>query len=344
MRKKIVIRCITDKSKGFGNFTRSYTLAKSLRNLEYQIVFIINNNKTVIKKLQKSRIGYRIIPKNFTYTTEWRFINNLMNSMNSKLIVIDMREYAEYLSKKLLGKNFKVVLIDDAFCKKAYADIIFNGTIPKQFHNYKIINKNVNLYLGPKYFLASDEFEKSKKLINEICKKKKYNVLISMGGSDTRNLTLFILKSILKLHDIQITVIIGPLFKNTKKILELSHKKNIQLKFAPDKIWKEFQKADVVISKSGLTLYELALLNIPAICIVGFKHEEPNAQSFMKKGCIINLGMYNMVKREQIQKTLRRLLDDTIKRKKMCKKAEKVIDGKGLKRSIQIISKIYENY
>jgi len=65
MRKKIAIRCITDKSKGFGNFTRSYTLAKSLRNLGYQIIFIINNNKTVIKKLQKRRFSYRIIPKKF---------------------------------------------------------------------------------------------------------------------------------------------------------------------------------------------------------------------------------------------------------------------------------------
>jgi UDP-2,4-diacetamido-2,4,6-trideoxy-beta-L-altropyranose hydrolase len=344
MRKKIIIRCITDESKGFGNFTRSYTLAKSLQKLGHKIIFIINNNKTIIDKLQKKKFRYFIIPKKFTYFTEWNFIDNVMNSVNSQLIVIDMREYAESISKKLLDKNYKVILIDDAFCKKAYADIIFNGTLSKQFHNYEIVNKKTKLYLGPKYFMANEEFEKSKKSLKNICKKKKYHILISMGGSDPTNLTLVVLKSLINLSDIQITVIIGPFFKNTRKITELCNKNNVKLKFAPDKIWKEFEKADVVISKSGVTLYELVLLKIPTICIIAFKHEAKNAQFFMKKDCILNLGMYNRLKQDQIPKALKQLLDNPKKRKQLCLRSGKVIDGKGLNRTSQIISKIYDNY
>jgi UDP-2,4-diacetamido-2,4,6-trideoxy-beta-L-altropyranose hydrolase len=344
MRKKIVIRCITDETKGFGNFTRCYTLAKSLQKYGYKIIFIINNNKTVINKLQKRKFNHFIIPKNFTYSTEWNFIDDIMNSVNSHVLIIDMREYAESISKKLFSKNYKTILIDDAFCQKAYADIIFNGTLSKQFHNYKIVNKKSKLYLGPKYFLANEEFKKSKKSIKNICKKKKYNVLISMGGSDPANLTLNILKSLINLSDIQITVIIGPFFKNTQKIIELSNKNNIILKFSPDKIWKEFEKADVVISKSGVTLYELVLLKIPTICIIAFKHEAQNAQFFMNKGCIINLGMYNILKKDQLPKTLKRLLDNPEKRKQLCIRSGKVMDGKGLNRTSQIISKIYDNY
>jgi len=339
MNEKIVIRCLTEKSKGFGNFTRAFTVGEELRRKGFEIIFLVNKNKIIINKLQKKNICYNVIPQKFSYKTEWQYINNFMNSIESKVILLDMREYSDNICKKLFKKNFKVIVIDDAFCKKTYADIIFNGTLPSKHHNYEIINKNSKLYLGLKYFIAKKEFYHYKKIISNIKKKKKYNVVISMGGSDPKNFTYFILKSITSLPQIEITVIIGPFFKNIEKIRKLiKDKKNVKLKFDPNYIWKEFHKADVVITKSGITLYELAMLRIPTICLVMFEHEAANAQLFMKKGFVKNLGKKKNIKSKQIEEELKSMLEDTQKRKKMSKVGGKIVDGKGLERIIQIIT------
>ena len=44
----------------------------------------------------------------------------------------------------------------------------------------------------------------------------------------------------------------------------------------------KFKKGDLVISNSGNTLYELAIMHIPSMCITSFKHEIPYANAFSK--------------------------------------------------------------
>ena len=93
-----------------------------------------------------------------------------------------------------------------------------------------------------------------------------------------------------------------------------------------------------MISKSGITLYELAIMGIPTLCISSFKHEEPSAQKFMSKNFLINLGMQKNVDKNQIEKQLVKLLYDVKKRKIMSAQGKKIVDGKGLIRVTKIIN------
>jgi spore coat polysaccharide biosynthesis predicted glycosyltransferase SpsG len=140
------------------------------------------------------------------------------------------------------------------------------------------------------------------------------------------------------LSNIKIIIIIGPFFKDVYVINDLvKNKKNIIIKYSSENIWNEFRKADVVISKSGITLYELAIMGIPALCISSFKHEEPSAKKFMTKKVLINLGMQKTVTKNQIEKQLVGLLDNIKKRKIMSSQGKKTVDGKGLSRVTKII-------
>ena len=187
--------------------------------------------------------------------------------------------------------------------------------------------------------MANENFSKNKKTDQQIIKKKIYTVVISIGGSDPKNLTITILNAIMNLSNIKIIIIIGPFFTNISKIKNLiKNKKNIRIKTSPDKIWNEFSKADVIISKSGITLYELAILGIPTLCISSFKHEEPSAKEFMKKKFLINLGMQNKVNKSLIEKKLWQLLLDQKKRRVMSNQGKKIVDGKGLQRITKIIN------
>ena len=292
-------------------------------------------------ELHKRKFQYKIIPKSISHTTESTFITKIMLSEKYKIIIVDMREYGENLTKQLHCKDFTTVLLDDAWCKKAYADIVFNSTMIKEYEKYKKVNKTTQLFLGSKYFIANKQFYLHKKNISEICLRKKYPIVISMGGSDPTNLSLLILKSILDLPNVKITVIIGPFFKNSKELFKLTkNKKNISFVYAPSKIWKEFHKADVAITNAGSTLYELAIQQIPTLCIPVVSHQIKYAKMFEKKGFAINLGFSQYLKSTKIRNILIHLLENQPKRKKMHLSGYDIVDGKGALRTVDIIKKI----
>ena len=341
MNQKIAIRCIADPLKGYGNFNRSVVLAESLRKKDCKIIFIINQNNSIIRELQNRKFHFILIPKLFTYETEPSFLIDFMNLFKCKVIIVDMREYGEKISKSLMNKNFKIILLDDAWCKKAYADFIFNGTIIKQYHQYEKINKNAKLYLGSKYFLNDIKFQQYKKKISGIHDKKMYNVVVSIGGSDPDELSLFVVKSIMNISNIQIIVVVGPFFKNLIKLRNfVKNKNNMTVVYFPKQIWKIFQKSDIAISNAGSTLYELAIQKVPTICIAAVKHQIPYAKGFESKGFAVNLGFWKNLKSDIIEKTLMRILDEPTERKKMWLSGSKIIYGDGLSRTTNLILRI----
>jgi len=340
MKQKIAIRCITETAKGYGNLYRSITLSESLRKKGHDILFIITKNQKASKELKTRNFSFTTIPHFRSKVKECKKISKLLILRKVQTIVIDMREYSEKMSRELKKNDLRVILLDDAWCKNAYADLIFNGTFIKKFLHYKKINTDVKLFLGSKYFIADEQFLKHRKKINEIYDKMKYHVVISIGGSDPRNLSSLILKSISSLPKIDITIVCGPFFKQRSKITKISKQtKNITIISSPKNIWKIFQKADVVISNAGNTLFELSIMRIPTLCIPMIKHQEPYVKEFISRGFAISLGKPSILNQGIIQNKLKNVLNDKQLRKNMYLAASEIMDGKGLSRVVLQITK-----
>jgi len=343
MKKKILVRCITEYSKGFGNLNRCITLAEGLKRKGYKIIFLIDRKALAINEIKKKNFEYKIFKKYSRSKDEASAITNLMISNNYCSIIIDMREYGESLTKNLMNKNFEVILIDDAWCKKAYADLIINGTIVKKYHNYKKINQQSRIFVGSKYWIINKEFLKHKKKLNRIFQKDKYRIVISMGGSDPNNLSEFIANSLKTIPNLEISILAGPFFSNLTSLRKLARKKNISLIENPRKIWRKLVKGDIVLSAAGSTLYELCIMRIPTICVPIVKHQIPYAKLFSSKGFSINLGSKKRLNYAKIQNSVNFLLGNIRERKKMSKAASKIIDGKGLTRVVNEIDMFLKN-
>jgi UDP-2,4-diacetamido-2,4,6-trideoxy-beta-L-altropyranose hydrolase len=341
MKQKIIaIRCITEESKGFGHLSRCLSLGSNLKKKGFKIIFIVNKNNSVIKELEKNKFKYILIPKILSYHNEFSFILKIMNLEKIDSIIVDMREYGEKITKQISNNFFKIILLDDGWCNLLYADIIFNGTVLKKIHKYIKINKKAKLFFDSKYFVTNLEFQKHKKKSLDINEKKKYDVTISMGGSDPNELTLKVVNSIIDLKNINLKIIIGPFYKNLKKLEKLiENKKFCSIIKSPDNIWKYFKKSDVVISNAGSTLFELAIQKIPVISISAVEHQILYANEFSKKGFSINLGFYKKIEEENIHVALSELLRNKAKRKKISYLGNNLVDGKGLSRTSNMITK-----
>ncbi len=344
MNKKLIFfRTITYPKTGFGNLSRSLILANGLKNKGYLIKFLINQNALAVKEIKKRKFNYIFIPKFSSKIKETNYISRKMKKENSKIIVVDMRQYGEIISKNLMKYNFNVILLDDAWGEysKAYADLIFNGTMVSKYHKYEKINKKSRILTGPKYWIMNEQFIKNQKTISEIGQKKKYNVVISMGGSNVGDLSSFIVKSILNLEKIFISVIIGPFFKKNNELVKLSQMtKKLKLVYSPSNIWNEFKKADIAISSAGNTLYELSVQRIPTISIAVVTHQVPYLEIFSSKNLCLNLGYKDKITPQKIKNSLIFLLENPNKRKQMFRSAVQIVDGKGFVR----VTKIMDNY
>lgn len=333
-KNTIIIRSLTEPKTGYGHLFRAITLCSELEKLGYKVIHLINKNSKAIHELTTKKFSYFIIPKFSNKKAESAYISNFMRKKGIDLIIIDMREFGESLSKNL-WKKFKVILIDDAWVKNVYADIIVNGTIIKNYHNYKKVNKNSQIFAGPNYWITKKEFLKFKRRVSDIKKRKKYTIVISLGGSDYDNLSSRLLKWLAVISNLQIIIILGPFFKHSSQFIK---SKNITIINSPKAIWKEFIKGDLAISNAGSTLYDLSILKIPTICISVVPHQMPYANEFSSRGFSINLGYKSKLTRKKIINSVQTLLENHHKRTMMCKAAN-IIDGKGLFRTVNLIDR-----
>jgi len=337
--KKITIRCLTLPSKGYGNFSRCLTIAESLSQHNCVVSFVIDYNKFVINELKKRKFHFISIPLSKSTFQKTNLFKNYLQQHDLDLCIIDMREYGEILSKYFYNNIF-TILFDDAWCKNAYANIIFNGTNVKKYHEYKLKNLRSKLFLGSKYWISNKNFLSSRKSKHKIINKKIYSIIISMGGSDPKNFSLFILKSLLDIKNIKIKIILGPFNKNKKSILKIiENRNNINLIISPEKIWNEFSNSDLVICNAGNTLFELAILGIPSISIPAFKHEVEYSREFEKNKFSINLEKPTSRK---IQLFVEKILKNSKYRRSASQCGKKIVDGKGLSRVLKIITQYSE--
>ena len=146
-------------------------------------------------------------------------------------------------------------VIDD-LNRKNYADIILN----QNFSSKIVINKkikNQKFLLGPKYCLLNKNYLKNK--IPQTSKNIK-EILIFLGGSDSKNITSKILKIIsnIKFEKLNFKVIIG---QNNKKyqyiIKNFSKYKNIDLLFNIDSLTNLIKNSDFIVSSLGTVLWEI---------------------------------------------------------------------------------------
>jgi len=315
---------------GSGHFFRCLSLAKKLKKRGKKVIFLISNKKE-FQSHGKIKFPFLVL-KNKTEKRKIQECKELMSKI--KCMIVDLQSNEEDYGEKLQNEN--VVIIDDIGKKKIYSKIIINGSVVKKFHKYKIQNKDTKLLLDSKYMILREEFVKERKELKKL-KKKITNILLIFGGSDEKNITLKILPFCLK-KNLKITVVLGPTNENKQKIMDVIKKESkVKLVINPKKIAKLFSKQDLVISSTGITIYELACLGIPTIMIPINSAQKETAKEMERKefGKIIYLEKLNFKKLEQIYLKF----NDLNYREKMFNSGRNIIDGKGVERITNMMEK-----
>ena len=200
-----IIRADSNKKIGIGHIIRAKNLGIFFREkgIKSKIITRSNNISSYFSNFKKNEILF--LKKNFSFYMEKKIILNIFKKTNNKkkFFIIDLLNYTKYISliKQLKNNNVKIILICDHMKKVIFpAELIVNAN-PCQLR-YKYNSKKITYLVGPKYIIMDKSYLNKKKIY---FKKKIKKILLTVGGTDQKNL-IFSIIQILENYDLELSV------------------------------------------------------------------------------------------------------------------------------------------
>lgn len=226
----------------------------------------------------------------------------------------------------------KLMIMDDNGENSEYdCNAILNQNLHASADMYVSRAPSTNLLLGTDYVLLRREFKKWIVTSNR-CDDTGRNVLVTMGGVDSGNITLRCLDALDALsEDINVKVIVGSTNPN-RGIIEgrlRSFRHQSAIMSSSCNIAQIMWQTDVAITAAGSTCWELAFMGVPMLEIAIADNQRSVGTSLAERGVAIDLGWYEAISAADIAMQLAMLLPDTAKRKTMSRKGRLLVDGLG---------------
>jgi len=249
----VVFRVDWGEKIGLGHLKRSLVYAKNFKNVVY------------ISKSTKN-----LTPYPFYHIEDESQFFELVKKLNPTQVIIDNYQFnLEYQKEfKKLFANIKLSIFDDEY-KKYYCDEILN--VAPFTKKYRYQNPNIVKIVNP---LIREEFFNAKKL-----KLKKEGIFISLGGVDSKGLTLKLIK-LLKTY--KLNIYITSQNKKLKIVKKYKNHKNINL-FIDKDVAKGMASSKFGIITPSTIAYEALFMRLDFIAIQTAKNQKEMVKYLRKK-------------------------------------------------------------
>ena len=279
------IRVDVNNIIGTGHIFRCISIAEALRELGEDVTFFMADNNGV--SLLEGRFPYIILD------TDWRDMNSelailrdILVQENAKKLIIDSYQVTEnYLSE--IRKYVKTIYIDDV--NAFYYDVDELICYANYYRNNKYEERyfKTKLLLGCNYVPLRKEF---RNVPDKVIKKDVEELLIMSGGTDSYNFIGNILENIDSYQYKRVNAICGRYNANYDVLYKKYNGTNVSIVRSTDNIIDYMLSADIAISASGVTLYELCACGTTTLSYVMADNQIDNAVQFDKDGIISYMG------------------------------------------------------
>ncbi|WP_270446840.1 hypothetical protein [Fusobacterium varium] len=297
---------------GFGHITRCSALYEEIESRDIEVLFVIFGKN--IADLLK---GKKYLSK------DWKDREFLKFFLKEDDYIIIDSYLADIEIYKFISESTKKCLYIDDNNRISYPKgIILNPVLYDD-----VVYKTENIVLqGKDYIILRKEFLETTTEAVE----KNIDVLITLGGTDIRNLTPKLLQIIKRINSkLKIAVVIGKAFDNIEKI-EKEKNDNIEFYYSLSalEMKKIILKSKNIICGCGQSINELLYLKANFFPIVIADNQEKNVAFLYKNKIVGEVLRYN--------KSFFEI--ESILRKFMFQKNEvyNLIDGKGIKRIMKL--------
>ncbi len=258
----IIFRVDSSSKIGLGHIMRCLALAKQYK--KDNIIFATRNlSGNVNNKIHQQNYQIHNLISNKSQE-----LAQVIKKLNMDMVVFDHYDI-DYSFEKIIKEDtgIKILSFDDTY-EKHYCDILLNHNIYAKYDHYKnLVPDFCEIRCGAKYTLIRDEFRQikpKKRTIN----RNNPTVFVAMGGSDTTNISLSVLKILTKFDNITINLATTSANKNLAQLQKFSKAHyNINININNENIANIMDNSDFAIITPSVIVYEVMYLNLPFIAI-----------------------------------------------------------------------------
>lgn len=279
----LVFRVAAGTDIGLGHLMRCLALAHSANEEGIPVRFILNAAATQLARQRHDWVGaIEVMPDGLSETDELDWLAARVEPTD--VLILDGYQFGQDYRVRCRQMSAKLVCFDDAnLTINLHADLVINSSQAAQKGFYQQYAPDAQLCLGPDYQLLRRDFW----LIPDVPLLQRPSLTIMMGGSDTANITLPLLKALtIRQAPMPIRVITGAAYPHLTALqawladteLQVQHIHNCQ------------QMADVLVysklavAAAGATQFELFACQTPALLVTVADNQHASTQAATAQG------------------------------------------------------------
>lgn len=334
----LFIRADATPRMGAGHLMRCLALAQAWQAQGGEVTFITAcNNATLLQRLAAEGFNRLVLAQAYPAQEDWETTSQAVAKHSDAWVVVDGYHFSPEYHQKIKETGPQLLVIDDmAHLGHYYADVVLNQNLLVEQPTYSCA-PSTRLLLGPRYALLRREFWPWRGWRREIPETAR-KILITLGGSDPDNQTLKVLKALKQLGtgELEAVIVAGANNPHLHQLKVAAHHSPFPLRLAHNAtnmpelmVW-----ADMAVSASGSTCWELALMGLPALLLVVAENQRPLATALQSSGIALNLGTASELDAAMLKNSLKKLGEDGVLRSAMAQRGQKLVDGNGAARVV----------
>lgn len=341
--KSLILRTDASTQIGLGHLMRCLALAQAWKDAGGEVTFITTcRSEGLLQRLRDEGFYINLLSSAYPDTADWNSTRDILAGHPGAWVVLDGYNFDDDYQQMVKEAGHQLLVIDDIAHLKHYcADILLNQNLHAEQLRY-VCESYTRLLLGTRYVLLRREFLAWKKWHREIPKVAR-RVLVTLGGGDPENNTLKVIQVLqeVDITDLEATVIIGASNPHIRVLQDAIKQSGIPIRLAHDvKNMPEMMAwADVAVSGSGTTAWELLFMGTPALFLILADNQSYIVNYIENQELGKNLGRVGNTSSEILAKVVTSLAKDFNLRAAISRKSRQLVDGQGVQRVISAIQK-----
>ncbi len=339
----VLIRADADGQIGSGHWMRCLALAQACRDSGDQVVLSAASRVPSLEGRWAAE-GVEIVrnPAARGSLRDAEHLAVLARHRCSSWIVLDGYAFGQEYQRAVKESGRQILLVDDVGGQKEYStDVILNQNIHASEDLYRGRASSSRLLLGLRYTLLRREFRSRARPSRNGSRRRR--ILVTLGGGDPDNVTLKVIRALQGLgrEDVEVKVVVGGAHPDPQGLAAAvaGGRVPMTLERHVTDMPGLMAWADLAVTGSGSTCWELAFMGLPSLLLVLADNQRELARGMDQRGAALNLGWHRSVSRKDIRQGVEGLLLSPERRAAMAARGRKLVDGRGALRVLSFMKK-----
>jgi len=337
---ELIIRADASPQIGTGHVMRCLALAQAWQDAGGTALFAAASMPPALaERLQQEGLSVASLEVQPGSAEDAQQIAALAQEVSATWVVVDGYSFGAAYQHTIKGAGLQLLFVDDCGHAEHYwADIVLNQNLHADESLYRDREDYTRLLLGTRYALLRREFwpwRGWRREIPEVARK----VLVTLGGSDPDNQTLKVIQALqeVAIDGFEAAVVVGPVNPHFEELESAADHLPVAIRLVRNvsDMPELMAWADMAVSASGSTCWELALLCTPSLLLVLADNQEPIAKKLAGLGAAVNLGRPGFLSPKDIALALVELATAHGERAAMARCEQELVDGDGAARVVR---------